>query len=105
MTVRAPKADTPYDPKRDISDSGTAALLASVSRLMSEWSDPCTLSLNSRRAGPAQRFFEWSPAPARRAEDRLIERLHPVLRGARRDRRGLGASSSLSTMQSRMRAC
>ena len=48
---------------------------------------PCTFSLNSstlRR--PAQRLLVRDEALLEQAEDRLVERLHPVLRRARGDR-------------------
>ena len=63
-------------------------MLAIWSRLISDVVEmPCTFSLNSstlRR--PAQRFFVGDEPLLEQAEDRLIERLHAVLRRAGGDR-------------------
>ena len=48
---------------------------------------PCTFSLNSSTFdGPAQRLFVGDEPLLEQAEDRLVERLHPVLRRALGDR-------------------
>ena len=43
---------------------------------------PCTLSLNSSTFDAQRSASSYETCPARRAEDRLVERLHPVLRRA-----------------------
>ena len=75
-------------PNRVISGAPPTASWPSASRLRSAVVEmPCTFSLNSstlRR--PAQRLLVRDQALLEQAEDRLVERLHAVLRRARGDR-------------------
>ena len=84
-----PETTERYEPNRVISGAPPPMTVPAIwSRLMSAVVEmPCTFSLNSstlRR--PAQRFFVRDQPLLEEAEDRLVERLHAVLRRARGDR-------------------
>ena len=85
-----------YPPNPTISGVPRPTAVEAIwSRLMSAVVEmPWTFSLNSSTfERPAQRLFVGDEPRAEEAEDRLVERLHPVLRRARRrSRRGSGAS-------------